>query len=154
MSVDFFLSRHAWAVVFVLLFPPAVVLPTAVYWWFFDNAPPIQQLGYSITNAAGVASSVFRPGETFLIGRNYCIDRAQSVEIDRRLVSVDGKVAYILLSSTSVFESGCATGSRAHVVPLHAMPGKYNFVVLIHYHNNPLRSGVQQLAQPLLEIEL
>lgn len=129
------------------------VVVSIVVYWMLDDAAPITYGAARTADRAGTASTRFRAGDTLLLTRSYCVRDRQSVDFDRRLVSIDGQVSFSIDTATLVLPKGCVeSATRSITIPIWVTPGTYRLVSSGSYVNNPLRRGVFEAPAPVLEV--
>jgi len=143
----------AW--IFAVLFAGLSIftMVALIYWAFIDTDPPIIYSGQALTDHNGIPTNKFKAGDTMLLTRSFCVGRQASVDIDRRLVSLDGSNSYFVSASTTVLPRGCRRDTRSIELPKSVPPGEYNYIASVSYENNFLTKGVIEAPTVWVKIE-
>lgn len=132
----------------------AVGATAVIYWNFFDNDPPIvyDPLQSYTMDANGVRTDVFRPGDTMLLNRQFCVDEATQALMDRRLISITTGRSFGIDTYLLNLPVGCINGVRPITIPKWVAPDVYRMVVTGTYPRNILRQGSFTAPEVIIEV--
>lgn len=147
------MTRMSKLIVAGFLIPPWVVFFVCVYWYFFDIDPPARFSAATTFTSKGVETDQFKRGDIMIVSRERCIDGDGVALFNRVLVGIDKKILYFMPGSQIVFRrEGCSRAYQDVLIPSYVEPGRYEYIVTVHYQNNPLVEGVLTLPPPLIRV--
>jgi hypothetical protein len=123
------------------------------YWLFFDVKIPVRGISVETINSKGLPTKVFKGGDTMLVSRETCYYEDTILFYTRSLVNTKNKISYVMPSGPLEVQEGCRKSILHTRIPEYIEPGEYDYIVTIHYENNPFIEGYTQLPSPRITIK-